>query len=145
MTILAVIVAALYWVAESIVHRFIFAEEAFELLPSNVNELAMRIIIVILLICFGIFGDYWSRRLFAIEDEKQQIFIATVSSSQHILNNLLNQIHVVFLEMDDEYRVDEKTREMLKQSLRDAQVQVVRLSAVTNLDEEAIRDSVAPK
>lgn len=145
MTILAVIVASLYWAAESIVHRFVFAEEAFELLPSNINELWMRVTIVVLLVSFGVLGDAWSRRLVTKEDEKRQIYIATVSSAQHILNNLLNQIHVVFLEMDDEYRVDEKTREMLKQSLRDAQAQVVRLSAVTDLDEEAIRDSVAPK
>ncbi len=145
MTILAIIVAALYWVAESAVHRFVFAEEAFELLPSNINELGMRIIIIVLLVSFGIFGDAWSRRLVTKEDEKRQIFIATVGSTQHILNNLLNQIHVVFLKMDDEYRVDAKTRHMLKRSLRDAQAQVVRLSAVTELDEEAIRESVAPK
>ncbi len=105
----------------------------------------MRIIIVVLLVSFGIFGDAWSRRLVTKEDEKRQIFIATVGSTQHILNNLLNQIHVVFLKMDDEYRVDAKTRHMLKRSLRDAQAQVVRLSAVTELDEEAIRESVAPK
>jgi hypothetical protein len=145
MTILAIIVAGLYWVAESAVHRFVFAEATFEIIPSNVNELWMRISIVALLVCFGIFGDVWSRRLILKEDEKRQIFIATVGSSQHILNNLLNQIHVVFLEMDDEYRVDAKTREMLKQSLRDAQAQVVHLSEVAELDEETIRKSVAPK
>ena len=82
----------------------------FELLPSNFNELWMRVLIVVLMICFGIFGDAWSRRLVTKEDEKRQIFIATVSSTQHILNNLLNQIHVVFLQMDDEYRVDAKTQ-----------------------------------
>ncbi len=142
---MAIIVAALYWVAESSVHRFVFAEETFELLPSNINELGMRIIIVVLLVSFGIFGDAWSRRLVTKEDEKRQIFIATVGSTQHILNNLLNQIHVVFLQMDDEYRVDAKTRDMLKRSLEDAQAQVERLSAVTKLDEEAIRESVAPK
>ena len=145
MTIVAIIVAALYWTAESMVHRFVFAEDAFELLPLNINELWMRALIVLLMICFGIFGDAWSRRLVSKEDEKRQIFIATISSTQHILNNLLNQIQVVFLEMDDEYRVDAKTREMLKRSLKDAQAQVEQLSAVTKLDEEAIRESVAPK
>jgi signal transduction histidine kinase len=145
MTITAIIVAVGYWTAESIVHRFVFAEDKFELLPANVNEIWMRALIVLLMICFGIFGDAWSRRLVSKEDEKRQIFIATISSTQHILNNLLNQIQVVLLEMDDEYRVDAKTREMLKRSLKDAQAQVEQLSAVTKLDEEAIRDSVAPK
>ena len=142
---MAIIVATLYWGAESVVHRFVFAEETFELLPSNINELWMRVMIVVLMICFGVFGDAWSRRLVAKEDEKRQIFIATVSSTQHILNNLLNQIQVVFLKMDDEYRVDEETREMLKRSLKDAQVQVQKLSAVADLDENVIRESVAPK
>jgi hypothetical protein len=145
MTIMALAVAALYWMAESMVHRFVFAEETFELLPSNINELWMRVMIVVLMICFGVFGDAWSRRLVAKEDEKRQIFIATVSSTQHILNNLLNQIQVVFLKMDDEYRVDAETRDMLKQSLRDAQVQVQKLSAVAELNEEVIKESVAPK
>ena len=78
-------------------------------------------------------------------DSLRQIFIATVSSTQHILNNLLNQIQVVFLKMDDEYRVDAETRDMLKQSPRDAQAQVQKLSAVAELNEEAIKESVAPK
>jgi hypothetical protein len=142
---MALAVAALYWIAESMVHRFVFAEEAFEVIPSNINELWMRVLIVVLMVCFGVFGDAWSRRLVAKEDEKRQIFIATVSSTQHILNNLLNQIQVVFLKMDDEYRVDAETRDMLKQSLRDAQAQVQKLSTVANLDEEVIRESVAPK
>ncbi len=145
MTIIAIIVATLYWIAESIVHRFVFDEETFELLPSNINELWMRVMIVALMICFGVFGDAWSRRLVAKEDEKRQIFIATASSTQHILNNLLNQIQVVFLKMDDEHRVDAETRDMLRQSLKDAQAQVQRLSAVSKLDEEVIRESVAPK
>jgi hypothetical protein len=142
---MALAVATLYWIAESMVHRFVFEEEAFELIPLNFNELWMRVLIVVLMICFGVFGDAWSRRLVAKEDEKRQIFIATVSSTQHILNNLLNQIQVVFLKMDDEYRVDAETRDMLKQSLRDAQVQVQKLSAVADLDEDVIRESVAPK
>ena len=145
MTIIAIMVATLYWGVESVVHRFVFAEETFELVPSNINELWMRVMIVVLMICFGIFGDAWSRRLVAKEDEKRKIFIATVSSTQHILNNLLNQIQVVFLKMDDEYRVDAETRNMLKQSLRDAQTQVQKLSAVADLDEDVIRESVAPK
>ena len=145
MTIIATIDAALLWMAESFVHRLVFAEESFEIIPSNLNELWMRALIVVLMVCFGVFGDAWSRRLVAKEDEKRQIFIATVSSTQHILNNLLNQIHVVFLKMDDEYRVDAETRDMLKRSLKDAQVQVQKLSAVTKLDEEVIRESVAPK
>jgi hypothetical protein len=145
MTIMSLAVAALYWMAESMVHRFVFDEEAFEIIPSNFNELWMRLLIVVLMICFGVFGDAWSRRLVAKEDEKRQIFIATISSTQHILNNLLNQIQVVFLKMDDEYRIDEITREMLKRSLKDAQVQVQKLSAVAKLDEDVIRESVAPK
>ena len=145
MTIVALAVATLYWIAESMVHRFVFEEDAFELIPSNFNELWMRVLIVVLMICFGVFGDAWSRRLVAKEDEKRQIFIATVSSTQHILNNLLNQIQVVFLKMDDEYRIDAETREMLKRSLKDAQAQVQRLSAVTKLDEDVIRESVAPE
>ena len=142
---MALAVAALYWMAESMVHRFVFDEETFEFVPTNFNELWMRVLIVVLMICFGVFGDAWSRRLVAKEDEKRQIFIATVSSTQHILNNLLNQIHVVFLKMDDEYRVDAETRDMLKQSLRDAQTQVQKLSAVADLDENVVRESVAPK
>jgi hypothetical protein len=145
MTIMALAVAALYWMAESMVHLFVFDEEVFEIIPANFNELWMRVMIVVLIICFGVFGDAWSRRLVAKEDEKRQIFIATVSSTQHILNNLLNQIQVVFLKMDDEYRIDAETREMLKRSLKDAQVQVQKLSAVAQLDEEVIRESVAPK
>ncbi|MCH8136253.1 MAG: hypothetical protein IIB77_09780 [Proteobacteria bacterium] len=88
-TVVVTIAAALYWVAESLIHIFVFQDPDFAFLPTDIDELWMRLDIVVLMIIFGIYADIQTGRLLAKEQEKREVYIATVSSTQHILNNLL--------------------------------------------------------
>jgi len=112
--------ALLYWFGESVIHRFIYAEEFFEVMPSDVNEFWMRLLIIVLIIGFGFFADNRARKIKRTEREKHQVYVATVRSTQHILNNLMNQMH------------------------REGKQQVERLSSVSNISSESIEDSVKP-
>ncbi len=58
----AIPLALLFWLFGSMVHYFWYGEPEFELIPSNTNDLWMRSSIVFLLIAFGLFADYQSRK-----------------------------------------------------------------------------------
>jgi hypothetical protein len=137
--------AFIYWFAESINHRFVYAEEFFEIVPSDVNELLMRLSIVVLIVSFGVFADNRARRIRATEKEKRDVYVATVRSTQHILNNLLNQLQLAFLDLEKEHCLESETRKLLEKSIREGKEQVERLSSVSSISSESIEESVRPR
>jgi hypothetical protein len=144
-TILGAGLALLYWVTESITHRFVYAEEFFELVPSDVNEFLMRVLIIVLILGFGLFADNRARKIEASEREKHEVFLATVRSTQHILNNLLNQLQLAFHDLEKEGCLEHETTRLLKRSMREGKEQVERLSAVSEINSESIEESVKPR
>ena len=136
--------AMLYWVLESVIHRYIYAEQSFELLPSDENELWMRLLVVVLILGFGMFADNRARKIEQTEREKHEVYVATVRSTQHILNNLMNQMQLAFLDLDKEHCLESDTRELLERSIRESKQQVERLSSVSDISGESIEDSVRP-
>jgi hypothetical protein len=144
-TIYGICLALLYWVAESVVHRYIYAEDFFELMPSDLNELWMRVLIIFLLVGFGVFADNRAATIRNKEREKREVFLATVRSTQHILNNLLNQLQLAFFELDERHELESDTRKLLKRSIKEGKEQVERLSAVTEMRSESIEESVKPR
>ena len=144
-TLLGLALAFLYWFGESVIHRFVYAEQFFEVVPSDVNELLMRLLIIVLIVCFGLFADNRARKVRESEREKQEVFIATVRSTQHILNNLMNQLQLVFFDLDKEHCLESETRKLLEKSIREGKEQVERLSAVSDINSESIEDSVRPR
>jgi len=143
-TFFGICLALLYWIAESVVHRYIYAEDFFELVPSDLNEIWMRVLIIILLVGFGVFADNRAATIRNKEREKREVFLATVRSTQHILNNLLNQMQLAFFELDERHEFESDTRKLLKRSIREGKEQVERLSAVTEMRSESIEKSVKP-
>jgi hypothetical protein len=144
-TIFGICLALLYWIAESVIHRYIYAEDFFEFVPSDLNEFWMRALIIFLIVGFGIFADNRAATIRNKEREKREVFLATVGSTQHILNNLLNQLQLVFFELDDRHELESKTRKLLKRSIKEGKEQVERLSGVTEMRSESIEKSVKPQ
>jgi hypothetical protein len=70
---IAGLIAALFWMADSLIHLFLTREGVFEVIPSNFNELLIRILIAILIIGFGIYVDYaTAKQVEAVEKGKQK-------------------------------------------------------------------------
>lgn len=143
-TMCVVMLSLIFWLSDSFIHRFIYSEESFEIIPADANELWMRILVIILLIGIGVVADNLTARIDAAEREKYDIYVATVSSAQHVLNNLLNQLQLVFFETDKTHKLSDETRKLLEQSINEAKKQVDRLSSVEEPSEEIIRKSVQP-
>ena len=137
--------ALVYWVAESAIHRFVYHEAFFQVVPSDQNEFSMRLLIIMLIIGFGVFADNRARRIRKSEQEKHAVYVATVRSTQHILNNLMNQLQLAFLDLEKEHCLESETRRLLERSIREGKEQVDRLSSVSEVTSESIEDSVRPR
>ncbi|MDH3907438.1 MAG: hypothetical protein OEU83_00260 [Gammaproteobacteria bacterium] len=137
--------AVVYWFAESVIHRFVYAEEFFEVVPSDANEFWMRLLIIALIVSFGVFAGNRARKIKETEREKHEVFVATVRSTQHILNNLMNQLQLAFFDLEKERRLESETRNLLEKSIREGKEQVERLSSVSDINSESIEESVKPR
>ena len=73
------------------------------------------------------------------------MFVATVRSTQHILNNLMNQLQLAFYDMEKEHCLESETRQLLERSIREGKEQVRRLSDVSDISRESIEKSVEPR
>ncbi len=139
----AIVIASMYWLLDSVIHKYIYSEMTFELIPADMNELWMRIIIVLLLILIGLGADKHIKMIMEKENEKRVVFDATIHSTQHILNNLLNQMQFFKLVAEESNTFDDEMLELYDQSLTNGKMLVERLSSVEVLTEENIHDSTA--
>ncbi|WP_299017433.1 hypothetical protein [uncultured Photobacterium sp.] len=144
-TFKAALLSALFWIIESLIHQLFFSDGRFEIIPPEANELWMRVVIVILVICFGIYADFQTKILLKKEEEKRLIFKATVCSSQHIVNNLLNQMQFFRMKADEHNVFNSEVIELYDQSLLEGQRLMELLSNVDDLTVQNIRMSVSPK
>ena len=144
-TKVAIILSVIFWLIESILHRFLFSGEEFEFLPSDINELWMRIIIVLLIVALGIYTDKHTKALLKKEKEKRIIYNATMHSTQHILNNLLNQMQYFESKAESTNAFDERTKDLYHSAMQEGKALAEQLSKVDELSEESIKTSIQPK
>jgi hypothetical protein len=68
-----------------------------------------------------------------------------VRSTQHILNNLMNQMQLAFLDLEKEHCLENETTRLLEKSIREGKELVQRLSSVSEISSESIEKSVRPQ
>lgn len=133
-----------YWLTDSAIH-WLVDTKVFEFLPDDTNELLMRVLIVCLLVAFGFCADHKNMQLLKKEEEKHRIFRATVLSTQHILNNLLNCLSYFKMEIEEKDAVSDEVKQLFNETLEVSKQRVQRLSEVEDPTEEKIKQAVLPK
>ena len=95
-SISAIALAVAFWFFDASVHYFIYGEPEFEYIPSDNNELWMRIVIVVLLVSFGIFSDYVANKIMYKNKQLEVVraYSALIDASQISLNNLVVQMQL---------------------------------------------------
>ena len=78
-----------------------------------------------------------------LEQEKIKVYRAMVWSSQHVLNNLLNQMMMFKLTAESTPEFNPNIIKLFDEMVDDAEKQIKALSNITDLDENKIRDSVS--
>ena len=77
--------------------------------------------------------------------EKENVYKATVSSTQHILNNFLNQLTLVNREINKNPTFDKEVAKKFKSMTEQATNLVAKLASVQKIEAEEIKKSVYPK
>lgn len=108
---IAILLACSYWFFDSFIHYFVFNEPEFEIIPSDFNELWMRLAILVLLVLLGVFADYHVDQINSKEEEKIAVYKAMLDASNHILRNYLTKMQVFRLEAE---RCEDFNKEALK-------------------------------
>jgi len=76
------------------------------------------------------------------EQEKHDIFHATVKASHHILHNFLNQMMLFKLEAEDSEDFGEDVLVLFDEVMIEAKMQIEKLSTVTDLTKEQIEQAI---
>lgn len=145
-SIITFVIAFAFWFFDSSIHYFIYNESQFEFIPDDFNELWMRIVIVLLLAFFGIYADSSIRKLVIKEKQLEGILVyeSMRDASQHILNNLLQQMQLFKLEALKSDDFDKEILKLYDNAIEEATDLVQRLSQVEHITSENIWASVDP-
>jgi membrane-associated HD superfamily phosphohydrolase len=146
-TIAAFLTALVFWFFDSFIHHFLYKEPEFHIIPDDFNELWMRAVIVILIMLFGIFSDYFINRIMFKEKQLEVVYVysAMIYASHHILNNLLNQMRLFKMEAQRSKDFDRDVIALYDNAIKEASDLMDTLTKVKDASEESIYTPVSVK
>ena len=83
-------------------------------------------------------------RIMEKEAEKERIFTATIAATHHIMNNFLNQMMLFREEGEQSSDFDPEVLGLYDQVIGEAQAQLEKLSATSEVSEESIKRAISP-
>ena len=134
-----------YWLLDSFAHYFIYGELEFEIIPTDLDELWMRLLIFLLLIIFGIFADYHTNKIFLKNIEKNDVYKTMLNATNHILNNFLQKM-MLFRDVANKSKdFDKEIIETYDKVISDTVKQIKNLEDIKNPSKETIENKFLPK
>ena len=139
-TIAAFLMAVVFWFFDSFIHHFLYKEPEFHIIPDDFNELWMRAVIVLLIMLFGIFSDYFTNRIMLKEKQLEVVHVynAVIYASRGILNNLLNQMQLFKIEALKSNDFDRDVINLYDNAIKETSELIDTLTRVEALSEENI-------
>ena len=146
-TIAAFLMAVVFWFFDSFIHHFLYKEPDFHMIPEDFNELWMRTVIVLLIMLFGVFSDYFINKIMFKEKQLEVVYVynAMIFASHHILNNLLNQMRLFKMEALRSKDFDRDVIALYDNTIKEASDLMDTLSKVKDASEESIYAPVSVK
>ena len=106
--IISLISSAIVWCGESLIHFTILEDsQSFELIPRDLNELWMRLIICGQIIVFGAFAQKYANKKIDVAAEKMRTLNATMDTVQDRVGNALAGIKLL---LSDSNNLSEKEK-----------------------------------
>ena len=137
-TVISISIALLFWFFDSVIHHFVYGEQGFEVFPSDLNELWMRCIIVVLIVAFGVFAD---RRT---ELEKADVYQAILGATNHILRNHLQKMLLFRNEAENSKDFDKDVLKLYDQMIDETNAQIRNLGNIKEPNKANIEDRYLP-
>lgn len=115
---------------------FFHSFERFE-----IDELVIPCFILLLFLCLDIRRR---QRLDHVEREKGKIYKAMLFSTEHILNNFLNEMQVFKMTAEDTENFDPEILNLYDDVIHESSTQIDALANITHINENAIHEAVRP-
>ncbi len=128
--------ALAYWFFDSAVHYLGYGELEFEFVRSDFNEFWMRTVIFILLLAFGVFADYHTNKIIEKDAEKNDVYMAMLGVTRHILSNFLNKIVLIRSETEDSKAFNIDVLKIYDQVMDDTITQIKNLEDIKRVQQE---------
>ncbi len=139
LTWISIFVAIVFWFFESAVHFFIFGEPTFEVLPSEIDEIWMRSVIIVLIVTIGVLADRQNK------SDRLDVYRSMLGATHHILNNFLQKMMRIRHAAEDSKDFDKYVLELYDQIIDDTTEQIRKLDNIANPSKSAIEDRYLPK
>ncbi len=138
-TWISIFVAIVFWFFESAVHFFGYGEPTFEVFPSEVDEIWMRSVIVVLIVTVGILADRQNK------SDRLDVYRGMLGATQHILNNFLQKMMRIRSAAEDSEDFDKDVLELYDEIIDETTAQIRKLENIGNPSKSAIEDRYLPK
>ena len=133
-TITAFAVAFIFWFFASPIHFFLYREPPHELIQGGLNELWVRIVIVLLVLFIGIFADHFTNKLFKAQQlEVAQVYNGVLNASGQVMDNLLFQMQLFKLEAQKSKDFDRDIIKFCDDAMKEASDLIETLARVENI------------
>ena len=135
----SILIAALFWIADVAVHYFAYGDPELEFMPSDINELWMRSVIVILMVSGGAFADYRNRI------DSHDVYRAMLNASHHILRNFLQKMLLFREAAENSKDFDQDVLAAYDEMIRETVAQLKNLEDIKDPSRKNIEDRYRPK
>ncbi len=130
---ITLLIAAFFWMTESLIHFFLYGVEVFEVIPADFTELWMRSLIVILVVGFGIFADYSIGKRVKELEERKKIYKDRANDAKKILKEFLHDVQYFESEAERIGGFDGSTMQHLEGALKKTKDRLDSLDALGDL------------
>jgi predicted negative regulator of RcsB-dependent stress response len=124
---IAVLIAAISWMAESLIHFFIYGEERFEVIPADFNEFCMRTLIAILIIGFGIYIAYRTTKQTEEIERGKRRYKETVKETNNKFSDFIEKVQNYDLEVRKTRSMDKDILNSFTDTIHEAKDQLAKL------------------
>lgn len=146
-TIAGFSISLIFWFFDSFVHHFIYGEPEIQFIPSNFNELWMRTTIIVLILFFGIFADYFIKNI-VVRDKQLEVartYNGMIDDSLYIFENLLDQMQLFKIEAQTSQDFDPEVTKSYICTIEEASILIEKLSGLHEITENNIGTTFDPK
>ena len=113
-----------------------------ELEHFEIDELLIPLVVFLIFVVVDMSRRYNKHK---VEVEKVKIYQAMIFSTQHVMNNFLNQMQLFKMKAETTPEFDKEVLKLYDRVIEDAQTQIDGLSSLSQVTEKKIKEAVEPK
>lgn len=131
------------WIGESLFHYAFFDYgHPFEIIPHDINELWMRIVISSIIIIFGIYIQIQTNRNISIEKEKLHTLQATMHTVEDCVGNTLMSMKYILHDAENNDCINKETHSKLIRMIDNTMTQLRDIRSLESVDRKQFTKSI---